>query len=83
MSDRTIKWKPLTSFIIEDLVHGDLIELNPKFEHYHFKKYVGQVGIVEKNTSAGLLWGWFIDEGQLVSLVLQREKVIKVERCTS
>ena len=53
MSDRTIEWEPLETFILEDLHKGDLVELNTNFQHYHFQRFVGQVGIVEKTVGYG------------------------------
>jgi len=80
MSDRTIEWEPLENFTFKDLIMGDLVELNPKFEHYHFQRFVGQVGIVEKSVGYGMVWVWFMDNGHLGSFVLQREKILKVEK---
>ena len=78
MSDRTIKWKPLESFSFPELIKGDLITLNPKFEHYHFKRFVNRVGIVEKSVGYGMVWVWFMEDGKLGSFVLQREKILKI-----
>ena len=78
MSDRTIEWEPLENFALENLVKGDLIQLNPNFEHYHFQRFAGQVGIVEKSVGYGMVWVWFMEEGRLGSFVLQREKILKI-----
>ena len=80
MSDRTIEWEPLKNFTFKDLIRGDLVELNPNFEHYHFQKFLGQVGIVEKTVGYGMVWVWFMEKGKLGSFVLQREKVLKVSK---
>ena len=78
MSDRTRKWKPFEAYIFEDLIKGDLVRLNPNFNHYHFQKFINYVGIVEKSVSLGMVWVWFMHEGQLGSYVLQREKILKI-----
>ena len=78
MSDRTIEWEPLETFILEDLHKGDLVELNSNFHHYHFQRFVGQVGIVEKTVGYGMVWVWFMEKGKLGSFILQREKILKI-----
>ena len=78
MSDRTIEWEPLEDFAFKKLIKGDLVELNPNFEHYHFQRFLGQVGIVEKSVGHGMVWVWFMENGKLGSFVLQREKILKI-----
>lgn len=78
MSDRTIEWEPLEDFAFKKLIKGDLVELNPNFEHYHFQRFLGQVGIVEKSVGHGMVWVWFMENGKLGSFVMQREKILKI-----
>ena len=78
MSNRTCEWKPFEDYIFENLIKGDLVRLNPNFNHYHFERFKDQVGIVEKSVKLGMVWVWFMDDGKLGSYVLQREKILKI-----
>ena len=78
MSDRTIEWEPLESFKFPTLVKGDLVRLNPNFQHYHFQRFIDCVGIVEKSVGYGMVWVGFMENGKLGSFVLQREKILKI-----
>jgi hypothetical protein len=78
MSDRTIEWQPLENFIFKALIKGDLVKLNPNYNHYHFQRFINHVGIVEKSLELGMVWVWFMENGKMGSYVLQREKILKI-----
>ena len=78
MSNSISKWGELEEFGFQKLKHGDLVTLNPNFDHYHFNKFLKAVGIVEKTIGYGMVWVWFMDKGKMGSFVLQREKILKI-----
>jgi hypothetical protein len=78
MSNRTVEWQPLEDFLFKNLNKGDLVKLNPNYNHHHFQRFINHVGIVEKSLELGMVWVWFMEKGKIGSYVLQREKILKI-----
>ena len=78
MSNSTSKWETLINPNFTGLIKGDLVKLNPNYNHYHFQRFINHVGIVEKSLELGMVWVWFMENGKMGSYVLQREKILKI-----